>query len=65
MRFDIYESFIDGGGEHKMNRQQIQNVLTPDELKHMCSLNADEITKGNLKYWAEEAMNYALGIPCP
>jgi len=61
MKYDFYESFTDGGGEHKMTKQQINRLFTKTELKEMVS-TGQEVIRGNLKYWAEEAMIYAQGI---
>jgi hypothetical protein len=53
-KFDYYESFIDGSGEHKLTKKQINRLFIKDELNRMKGIEAEEIIKGNLKFWAEE-----------
>ncbi len=61
MKYDFYESFTDGSGEHKLTKQQLNRLFTRSELKEMVSTGF-EIVRGNLKYWSEEAMVYSQGI---
>lgn len=52
MRYYIYESFTDGGGEHKLTRVQIRNLFPTDELYDMVE-SGTELIKESLRYWAE------------
>ena len=61
MKFDIYESFENGEGEHICSKEQINQLFSKEELHKMCNLG-EEIRKGKLKYWAEEAIIYSNGI---
>jgi hypothetical protein len=57
MKFDYYESFNDGSGEHKINRSVLERVFgseTNDKINQMESMEATIIVNGNLRYWAEE-----------
>lgn len=62
MKFDFYESFKDGCGEHKLTKSQVFKIFTKKELERMAGPEAEEIVHGNLKYWAEEAIVYSRGI---
>ena len=61
MKYDFYESFIDGSGEHKLTKQQVKKLFTQAELKEMVSIGQVIIRK-TLRYWSEEAINYSQGI---
>jgi len=59
MKYDFYESFTDGSGEHKVSCSHLTRVFgteTKDAICRMTSDSADIIKKGSLQYWAEEAM---------
>jgi hypothetical protein len=60
MKYDVYESFIDGTSERMMTREQINLVLSSDEITTIKT--GRTVEKGNLKYWAEEAMVYSVGL---
>jgi len=62
MKFDIYGSFLDGGGEYKIPKSRVKKIFTNDELEKMCNMDGEEIVQGTMKFWAEEAMNSKAGI---
>jgi len=61
MKYDFYESFTDGSGEHKLTKQQIKRLFTQSELKEMVATGQVVIRK-TCQYWAEEAVDYSRGV---
>jgi len=64
MRYNIYGSFMDGGGEYKIPINRIRKMFNENELKRMCDMG-EEIVQGTMKFWAEEAMDSRSGIAFP
>jgi len=60
IKYDIYGSFLDGGGEYKVPKSRVKKMFTDAELKRI--IDGEEITEDIMKFWAEEAMNSKSGI---
>jgi len=58
MKYNILGSFVDGSGEYKIPLNRIRKMFSKNEIKKMCNIHGEEIVKGTMKFWAEEAMDY-------
>ena len=60
MKYDVYTSLLNGTSERKLCIEQVRELLSTDEIATIKT--GRTVEKGNLKYWAEEAMIYSAGL---